>query len=120
MREHPRIGAIPLTDSERINHIPSLLAEIVRQLRSAQPGNLTKEMLLAAYKHGETRRQQGYSQEMLVDDTRIVDSSTYGVVQDHLLEISLSNLIPDLSRLNDGLEGHLQASLRAFTSVKAA
>jgi len=57
---------------------------------------------------------------MLVDDTRILDSSIYAAVQDHLLEIRLSNLIPDLSRLNDGLEAHLQASRRAFASENAA
>ena len=120
MRGHPRIGALPLNDAERVENIPSLLAEIARQLRSEKSEDLTEKMLWVGFKHGQARRQQGYSQEMLVDDTRIVDSSTYAVVQDHLLEISLSNLIPDLSRFNDGLEAHLQASLRAFSSEKAA
>lgn len=120
MKAHPRLGIIPLTDIERVDHIPGELAEIIRQLRSEQPNDPTAEVVWAGSKHGEIRRRQGYSQEMLVDDTRVLDSATYDVIQDHLLHIDLSNLIPDLSRLNDALEAHLQASLGAFHSVKAA
>ena len=120
MKSHARIGAIPLSDIERINHVPSILTEVIRQLELAKAGDPSYEMLRAGAQHGEVRRRQGYSQEMLVDDTRIVDSAIYAVVQDHLLEIRLSNLIPDLSRLNDVLEAHLQASLKAFHAEKAA
>ena len=94
--------------------------ETVRQLESANAGDPSNEMLRAAIKHGAVRRRQGYSQEMLVDDTRVLDSAIYAVVQDHLLEIRLSDLVPDLSRVNDVLEAHLQASLTAFNVDKAA
>jgi hypothetical protein len=117
MKTHPRIGAIELPDLDRVDHIPELLEEVIRQLQSGQPDDPTAEVLAAGAKHGEVRRQQGYSQEMLVDDTRVLDSSIYSVVQDHLLEMNLSNLIPDLSRMNDGLQAHLQASLTAFGAM---
>jgi DNA-binding response OmpR family regulator len=120
MKAQPRLAAIQLTDTERIEHIPGMLAEIVRQLQSIQPNDPTDEIFLEGVKHGKVRREQGYSQEMLVDDTRMLDSSTYAVVQDHLLEITLSNLVPDLSRFNDAIEAHLQAALRGFNSKKAA
>ena len=120
MKAHPRIGVIPLADIERVNYVPSILAEVVRQLESPEAGDPSDEMLRAGAQHGEVRRRQGYSLEMLVDDTRMVDSAIYAVVQDHLLEIRLSALIPDLSRVNDVLEAHLQASLTAFNVDKAA
>ena len=120
MKGHPRLGKIPLTDPERIDHIPAVLVEIVRQLRSKQPDNPTDEMLLAGLQHGQSRRKQGYSQDMLVDDTRVLHSAIYDTIQDQLLNIQLSNLIPDLSRLNDALEAHLQESLRAFNADKTA
>lgn len=119
MRAHPRLSTVPLSDRERTDHIPEMLAEIVRQLRSRTPDRPTEGVCRAGIEHGESRRRQGYTQEMLVDDTRIIDSSIYSLVQDHLLKIELSNLIPDLSRLNDGLEAHLQASLTAFTAQAA-
>lgn len=120
MKTHPRLSAVPLSDRERTDHIPAMLTEIVRQLRSRTPDHPTEAVCQAGIEHGEARRRQGYTQEMLVDDTRIIDSSIYSVVQDHLLNINLSNLIPDLSRLNDALEAHLQASLAAFHSEQAA
>jgi YesN/AraC family two-component response regulator len=120
MKIHPRLSKIPLTDAERIDHISAMLIEIVRQLRSKQPDKPTEEVILAGVRHGQDRRKQGYSQEMLVDDTRVLDSAIYDTVQDRLLNIQLSNLIPDLSRLNDALDAHLQQSLQAFNADKAA
>ena len=120
MKAHPRLGVIPLSDKERTDHIPELLREIVEQLRSNHPDDPTWAVGRAGAVHGESRRRQGYTQEMLVDDTRILDSSVYAVIQAHLLDIELSNLIPDLSRLNDGIEAHLQGSLSAFHAEQAA
>jgi ActR/RegA family two-component response regulator len=120
MKTHPRLGRLPLSDHQRVDHIPTMVTEIVRQLRSGTPNNPTEEVFRAGIEHGESRRQQGYSHDMLVDDTRILDSAFYATVQDHLLRIKLSNLIQDLSRLNDALEAHLQASLIAFHSKKTA
>lgn len=119
MKTHPRLSKLSLTDSERTRYIDGVIQEVVRQLRSKTPDQPTDEICVAGIAHGETRRQQGYTQEMLVDDTRILDSCIYATVQDHLLKIDLSNLIPDLSRLNEGLEAHLQASLSAFASEAA-
>lgn len=120
MKTDPRLGVLPLSDRERSDHIPVLLEQIVRQLRSKNPNNPTRELCKAGAQHGEVRRRQGYTQEMLVEDTRIIDTCIYAVVQDHLLHIELSNLIPDLSRVNTGLESHLQASLTSYHAKKAA
>ncbi|MGH9521236.1 MAG: response regulator [Terriglobales bacterium] len=120
MKNHPRLAALRLADSERTDHIPELLDEIIRQLHSAHPDHPSREVSRAGAIHGDVRRRQGYTQEMLVDDTRILDSSIFACVQDHFLHIDLSNLIPDLSRLNDGLEAHLQASLTSFHAEKVA
>src|SRR5579864_7171605 len=114
MKNDPRLSKLPLSDRERTDHIPEMMAEIVKQLESEHPDEPTGATLKAGAKHGEVRKQQGYSDLMLVDDTRVLDSAIYAIVQENLLGIELSTLVPDLSRLNDSLETHLQESLRAF------
>ena len=57
---------------------------------------------------------------MLVDDIRAIDAAVYEVVRHHLLDIDVSTLLHDLSRLNDALERQLQESLQAFVGEVVA
>lgn len=57
---------------------------------------------------------------MLVDDLRVLGAAIYAVVQDNLLNLNLSNVIPDLGRLNDSLEAQLQEALNQFLGEDAA
>ena len=55
---------------------------------------------------------------MLVHDVRAVDTSIYETIQDGLLKLQLSRLIPDLRNVNVSLSMHLQESLKAFHENK--
>ena len=114
MKRHARLGKLPLSDKKRVDHIPGVTEELVRQLESSQPGDPTRAALEAAAKHGRDRKRQGYTFSMLVDDTRVLDSAIYDAVQENLLGIELSTLVPDLSRVNDGLEAALGEALKAY------
>ena len=119
MKSDSELAAIPLTDQQRIDHIPGLLGSLVRQLESNSPERPSRELLQGGARHGATRRRQRYSHEMLVDDRRAVDVSIYDSVQDGLLRLQLSRLIPDLRNLNHSLSMHLQESLKAFDKKAA-
>jgi len=114
MKSDSQLAAIPLTDEQRLDHLPGLLRGLVQQLQSSRPERPTRELLLEGARHGLIRRRQRYSQEMLVHDIRAVDTSIYETVQDGLLKLQLSRLIPDLRNVNSSLSMHLQESLRAF------
>jgi len=120
MKRHARLGTLPLSDKERVDHIPGVMEELVRQLESSQPGDPTPAALEAAAKHGRDRKRQGYTFSMLVDDTRVLDSAIYNAVQENLLGIELSTLVPDLSRVNDGLEAALGEALKAYFGRRKA
>ena len=114
MKTHPRLSQLQLTDSERADHLKGVIAALVTALGD---GSVTpaKEMPVhAAARYGGVRKQQGYSQVMLVDDTRIIDSVIYALVSENLLTIDLSHLVMDLGKLNQILEAQLQESLGAF------
>ena len=119
MKSDSELAAIPLTDQQRIDHIPGLLGSLVRQLESNSPERPSRELLQGGARHGATRRRQRYSHEMLVDDRRAVDVSIYDSVQDGLLRLQLSRLIPDLRNLNHSLSMHLQEALKAFDKKAA-
>ncbi|HUK43614.1 MAG TPA: response regulator [Candidatus Bathyarchaeia archaeon] len=114
MKADSRLGAIPLDDKQRLDHLPDLLSAIVEQLRSRSPLQAARSLLEKGARHGATRRKQRYTEDMLVDDIRVVDMSIYDTVQSGLLKLDLSGLIPDLRNVNVTLSTYLQESIRAF------
>jgi DNA-binding response OmpR family regulator len=116
MKSDSRLAGVRLSDQQRVEHIPNLLSGIVQQLRSAAPDDPPESVLGNGALHGTTRREQGYSQEMLVDDVRLVDGSVYETVQDGLLQLDLSRLVPDLRHVNSALVYYLHESLKAYHS----
>jgi len=120
MKSHERLGAIHLSDQQRTDHIPVFLKEMVRHLDSKDSDEAMDAILAAGAKHGAIRRTQGYSQDMVADDVHLIDSTIYDAVQDNLLHLELSNLVPDLRQVNAALTNYLLESLKAFQLEKAA
>ncbi len=115
MKAHPRLSRLELIDSDRIDHLKGLLAGVVDDLKSGSASPSNEMSVHAATRHGDLRKRQGYSQIMLVDDIRILDSVIYALISENLLTIDLSHLISDLGRVNQTLEAELQESLVAFS-----
>src|SRR5581483_5912590 len=109
----------PLSAEQRTSYVPIAIAAIVNQLETERPDEPTSALLSAGNQHGATRRKQGYLQEMLVDDIRILNTSIFETVQGALLRIDLSNLIPDLKQINAALASYLQESISAFNVGQA-
>jgi ActR/RegA family two-component response regulator len=120
MKQHPRLSKLRLSDQQRTDHIPQLLSDIIAHLDANGGTALGPAARKAAATHGKNRRRQGYSQSLLVDDIRVLDSTCYEVLQENILGLDLSRLLPDLSRLNDTLEAHLQEALKAFNRDQEA
>jgi CheY-like chemotaxis protein len=114
MKADPRLRAIPLSDEQRLDHLPGLLSGVVEQLQSRVPPQAMRSLLEQGAKHGVTRRRQRYTQDMLVDDVRAMDMSIYDTVQSGLLKLDLSGLIPDLRNVNTTLSTFLQEAIKAF------
>ncbi len=119
MKSHRILGSLPLTDQQRVNNLRELLLSAAASLKS-NSSEISAAGRALAWEHGRTRRQQGYSLPMLVDDTRMLEQAVYRLVQQNLLELDLSYLIDDLRQLNDSLENKLQESLNSYLEAKAA
>lgn len=90
------------------------------QLEAAALSQHDGPIVSAGARHGAMRRRQCYSEEMLVDDVRLLDASIYDTVQDGLLRLELSSLIPRLKQMNLTMAAHLKAALLAFHREAAA
>jgi YesN/AraC family two-component response regulator len=112
-RSHPEFQSTSVSDDERLDHLPKKLDELVTMLES-HSRTTSGEQLRAAFLHGEARRRQGYSAEMIVEETRLVETCIFNTVQANLLNINISQLIPDLIHITDSSQRQLRQSLHAF------
>ncbi len=113
MESDPDISAINLHMKARRNHIDGLIDAIVHN--SANPdGGLTSEMLKAAEIHGSRRFQQGYSLPLLVREARLLQDTIGQLIQENLLAVDISWLVPDLISIGHIIEELLEESIRAF------
>jgi len=108
-----RWATIPAGKNERIDHLPLLLNELALALESSQ-AEASKESLSLAAAHGAQRYRQGYTIPLLVTETRILNRVIAAVLQEDLLSINLSTLIPEALKIGEYLETLLEESIRAF------
>jgi len=107
------LHGIELSDKERTDHLP-LILEGLTQLPSEDRAELFETQAEAAVNHGRLRKKQGYSVDMLAQEMNYLRDVVSAVLQEHLLEVDISRVIPDLVHMNDILDHRLRASIRAF------
>jgi len=108
----PELARIRMSREDRIDHLPGVFDEIVRP-RAAGTA-IETDTHHAATQHGRTRRQQGYTPSMLLEETRILHRAIANCVQSNLLMVDVSNLLPDLIEVDDRLHQILRYSMEAL------
>lgn len=109
----PEFQEIPMSRKERIDHLPGLLKELVRRLEKDDTGTDLDTSRNAAT-HGRKRREQGYSAAQIVQESRLFYRVIANRLQQNLLDLDISTVIPDLIRISDVLNEMLQESIREF------
>lgn len=107
------VSALPLSKQERIDHLPPLLEQLAAQL-ARQSKELTPEAVKSAQLHGRTRYHQGYSIPQVLFETRILEKVICQVVQDNLLTVNLSRLVPDVLEIGQAMQAQVEISIRAY------
>lgn len=119
VERNPELARVTLHRSERSDHVPHILGEMIFRLEHDQM-ELTRESVESARLHGRTRRKQGYTAPMVIEETRLLRVGLMQCVRDHLLNIDVSHLLPDLNCMDFVLDGMLAESIRAFLNEDRA
>jgi len=114
-----KLRAITLSEEQRMDHLPTLIAMLTRSLRSADDG-LTEEAKAQAANYGSTRAAQGYTASLLAKEARLLTTVIGQLVEDHLLEIDISTLIPGVLRIGEHLNAVLEVALDAFERAEVS
>lgn len=107
------LSGVPLSRTERINDLPDLLLEIADRVEQ-HAETMSERAIDAAMRHGVTRREQGFTIPMLLVEASILEETLSELLQEHLLDIDISTLIPDLHQMSESINRAVETSARTF------
>jgi ActR/RegA family two-component response regulator len=113
VKQDKELALLPLSDDEREDYVPWMLAEIIGRLERVSE-DTSPAAVKAAEQHGKERCKQGYSSSEMVREARLLQRLITSTMQANLLGVDLSSLIPDLVEIGESLASMLEISIRAY------
>ena len=108
------ICAIELDDETRSCHLPQLFKDLVHRLRNPLPLGTKSEQSRSAHEHGVTRREQGYSAAMIVEESRILEVSIFDTLQKNGHHIDFNLLMPEVMVIADEVDFQLAQAMTSY------
>jgi hypothetical protein len=117
-KQSRELNHLPLNDSERTGHLPKLVEDLV--VRLSKPSSAKDSDAIssdAAIAHGKLRYLQGYTPAMLVHESRILQVTLFGTLQNNLSFLDFSLLLPDVMTIADEVDAQLTQSMDGYMKV---
>jgi DNA-binding response OmpR family regulator len=117
IRKDDKVMAVPLTYEQRTSHLPQVLNDLVKRLRSSQPIGSKELVSAAAAEHGINRHKQGYSSAMMVEESRMLQVSVFHTLQKNLAQIDFSILLTDVMTIADEIDSQLSQAMTSYVAA---
>jgi DNA-binding response OmpR family regulator len=113
------LNHIRLNDQERTGHLPRLVEDLIGRLRISNATTRDSDAAAspAAITHGELRFRQGYTPAMLVHESRILQVTLFGTLQNNMRSLDFSLLLPDVMTIADEVDAQLTQSMESFMNA---
>jgi hypothetical protein len=108
------LSAIELDGKTRSSHLPQLFRELVHRLRHPGPLGTKGKPSKSAHQHGLTRRKQGYSAAMLVEESRMLQVSIFDTLHKNDQRVDFSVLLLDVMVIADEVDLQLAEAMTSF------
>ena len=113
VKTHAEISAIPISDRDRVGHLPNVIEEMAKRV-DADAELTTESAKAAAIEHGKERARQGYNIPLVVIEMRLLQHVLSSVLQHNLIRMDLSTVIGDMMQVGESLQEQLEFSIRGF------
>jgi len=111
VKQDEQISAINISDSERKDHFVRFLGEAISIIRGRK---ITAGEREAARLHGESWARQGYTLPLILREAKILRKALGDFIQQHLLEIVVSRIVSDMSRMYETFDDLLEEAAESF------
>ena len=105
-----------LSDEERTGHLPKLVEDLAFRLSKSSATTKDSDAVFsdAAVAHGRLRHLQGYTPEMLVHESRILQVTLFGTLKDNMNSLDFSLLLPDVMAIADEVDAQLTQTMGSY------
>lgn len=121
-KQSKELNHVLLSDNERTGHLPKLVEDLI--VRLSKPSSTARGndavFSAAATAHGKLRYEQGYTPAMLVHESRILQVTLFGTLQDNLSFLDFSLLLPDVMTIADEVDAQLTQSMDSYMDAMRA
>jgi DNA-binding response OmpR family regulator len=114
-----KLMKVPLTRQQRISHLPQVFRDLVARLNADQPLGTRGPLSVAASEHGVSRRREGYSASMMVEESRILQVCIFHTLQKNLANINFSILLYQVMTIADEVDSQLRQAMDCYVSESA-
>jgi hypothetical protein len=108
------LRAVELDDATRSSHLGQLFRDVVHRLRNPLPVDARTEPSNSAHQHGLTRRKQGYSAAMLVEESRMLQVSIFNMLHKNEHRVDFEVLLPDIMVIADEVDLQLAEAMTSY------
>jgi hypothetical protein len=108
------LSLVPLTQEQRSGHLPQVFRDLVARLRTALPFGSTGPLSSFAASHGLTRRRQGYTAAMMVEESRILQVCIFHTLHKNLATIDFGVVLTDVMTIADEVDSQLRQAMECY------
>ncbi len=109
-----KLSLVPLTQAQRSGHLPQLFRDLIARLRASLPFGSSGPLSSFAAKHGLTRRRQGYSAAMMVEESRILQVCIFHTLETNLATIDFGVLLSQVMTIADEVDSQLRQAMECY------
>jgi YesN/AraC family two-component response regulator len=109
-----KVMEISLSFEDRSSYLHQLFRELVHRLKSSKPIGSKELVSAAAAGHGINRHNQGYSADMMVEESRMLQVSIFQTLQNNLASIDFSVLLIGVMTIADEIDSQLSQAMASY------
>jgi CheY-like chemotaxis protein len=109
-----KLSHVLLTPEQRCGHLPQMFRDLVARLRAAIPLGSKGPQSNFAADHGVTRRRQGYSAAMMVEESRILQVCIFHTLEKNLATIDFGVLLSQVMIIADEVDSQLRQAMECY------
>jgi DNA-binding response OmpR family regulator len=119
VKQSSELNHLSLSDEERTGHLPTLLEDLIVRLSKSSATTKDSDAIFSvpAVAHGKLRFAQGYTPPMLVHESRVLQVTLFGTLQNNLSALDFSLLLPDVMTIADEVDAQLTQSMDGYMKV---
>lgn len=109
-----KLTTVALTRAERCSHLPRVFRDLVERLNASRPAGVEGAFSAAAAAHGRSRRQDGYTPSMLVEESRMLEVTIFHTLQRNAANINFSILLNEVMKIADEVDAQLRQAMDCY------